>query len=349
MPWIAPVAAGAAMLGGSAIGAISKAGSDAQAKELIQKAVAQYDQIGVPPAESMQIILEELRNTGQMTPQLEQTFQQVDTEMKNISADPRGQEAQYQALQELEDLGMSGGMSLTDKAVLEDTMGDIDARGRGAREAINTSLKARGAYGSGAELAFKLQAQQGDSQLAHEAGLASAGKAEDRALQAIIAAGEMGGNLRNQDFSEKAKIAAAQDEINRFNAANRQTVAGANVNRQNTATDYNVRNDQRIADTNTQNRNANAVRNADLKQQEFENKMSLASGKANAYTGQANQVTQAGKDSAAMWGKVGQGVGQIATSLGDAGKVQPQGSTVIRNDSSVDRRYLGDDEERAYV
>lgn len=337
------------MLGGSAIGAISKAGSDAQARDLIQKAVDQYNEIGVPPAESMQIIMEELRNTGQMTPQLEQTFQQADSEMKNLSLDPRGREAEYEALQHLEDLGMSGGMTLTDKAQLEDTLGGIDARGRGAREAISTSLKSRGAYGSGSELASKLQAQQADSQQAHATGLATAGKAEDRALEAIIAAGEMGGNVRNADFNEQAKIASAQDEINRFNAANRQTVSGANVNRQNTAIDYNTKNAQRLSDTNTENRNANAVRNADLKQQEYENKLKLAAGKANAYTGQATQVAQAGKDNAAMWGKTAQGVGQIATTLGDAGKVQPTNSTVIRNDSSVDRRYLGDDEERAYA
>lgn len=334
-----------APIAGGIIGAITKADSDAQARALIQKAVEQYDGIGVPPAEAMRVITEQLRSTGQMTPQLEQTFQQADSEYKNIQTDHRGREAQYDALQQLEDLGHNGGMTLTDQANLEKTLGGIDTKARGAREAISSSLKARGAYGSGAELAAKLQGQQADSQLAHETGLATAASARDRALEAIMHAGEMGGNIDNQDFNQKAKIAAAQDEINRFNAANRQAVAGSNVNRGNTATDYNVRNTQRIADTNTQNNNANSVRNAELTQQQYENQLKLAGAKANAYTGQANQVTDAGKTSGAMWGGVGQGTGQIAASIGDAGKrtatgtISPTGGSATNDDDAYKKAF----------
>jgi hypothetical protein len=353
LPALAVGAVAAPIIGGI-IGAISKSDSDAQARALIQKAVAEYDKIGIPPADAMKVITEQLRSTGQMTPQLEQTFQQADSEMNGVTTDPRGKEAQYAALQQLEDLGHNGGLTLTDEANLEHTLGGIDTKARGAREAINSSLKARGAYGSGAELAAKLQGQQADSQLAHEAGLATAGKAQDRALQSIISAGEMGSNIDTQDFNQKAKIAAAQDEINRFNAANRQNVAGSNVNRTNTAQDYNIKNAQRIADTNTQNNNANAVRNAELLQQQYENQLKLASGKANAYTGQANQVTDAGKTSGAMWGGVGQGVGQIAASIGDAGKRTATGSPSPSEGTAADTpvRYYGDPDEenkRAYA
>lgn len=352
-----PLTAGAAIGGpiiGGIIGAISKADSDAQARELIQKAVAEYDKIGVPSSDAMKVITEHLRSTGQMTPELEQTFQQADSEYKNIQTDPRNRAAQYDALQQLQDLGDEGGMTLTDRANLENTLGGIDTKARGAREAISSSLKARGAYGSGAELAAKLQGQQADSQMAHQAGLDTAASARDRALQAIISAGEMGGNIENSDFAEKSKIAAAQDEINRFNAQNRQSVSGQNVNRANTAQTYNVTNAQRIADTNTQNDNASAVRNADLLQQQYEDQMKLASAKANAYTGQANQVSTSGKESAGMWGNVGQGVGKIGASLADAQSKTPPPSTLsiapITNSSSVDPRYLNpDDEERQYA
>jgi hypothetical protein len=122
------------------------------------------------------------------------------------------------------------------------------------------------------------------------------------------------------------------------------------VNRTNTAQDYNVRNTQRIADTNTQNNNANAVRNAELLQQQYENQLQLASAKANAYTGQANQVTKAGQTSGAMWGGVGQGVGQIAASLGDAGKRTASGTPNPSAGTAADTpiRYYGTDpdEER---
>jgi carbamoylphosphate synthase small subunit len=181
-----PLTAGAiaAPIAGGIIGAISKSNSDAQARQLIQQAVDQYNAIGIPAVDAMKVITEQLRSTGQMTPQLEQTFQQADSEMNGVTTDPRGKEAQYAALQQLEDLGNNGGMTLTDQANLEHTLGGIDTKARGAREAINSSLKARGAYGSGAELAAKLQGQQADNQMEHEAGLNTAASARDRACRA---------------------------------------------------------------------------------------------------------------------------------------------------------------------
>lgn len=348
MPWIAPVIGGLATLGGAAIGAGAQAGANAQSREMIQKAVDYYNNLGVPPAESMKVIMEDLKNAGMLTPELEQTVSQMDTEMKGISTDPRSKEAQFKALSELEDLGM-GGMRLSDQAALEGALGEAATKERGAREAINASLRGRGAYGSGAELAAKLAATQDAATTGHKAAVDTAAHASDRALQAIIQAGEMGGDIRNTDFNEQRAIAQAQDEINRFNAANKAETIRRNTDRTNAAQEYNVKNAQRISDENVGNRNANAVRNSDLLQREYENQLQKASGVANAYTGQANQVAKEGAAQAATWGKVGQGVGQIATSIGKSTNGTPTTTTTAAPYSGTDRRYTNPDEEERYT
>ncbi len=47
--------------------------------------------------------------------------------------------------------------------------------------------------------------------------------------------GQLGGQMRSQDFGEQSSKAQAQDAISRFNAANSQSVQGQNVATKNTA------------------------------------------------------------------------------------------------------------------
>jgi len=51
-------------------------------------------------------------------------------------------------------------------------------------------------------------------------------QAQSRALQALMQGGQLGGQIRQQDFGEQSEKAQAQDAINRFNTANRQQVSG---------------------------------------------------------------------------------------------------------------------------
>ena len=142
--------------------------------------------------------------------------------MEGVSTDPRLKQAQLAALASMQEIGTSGGLTAADKAQLSRVQGDVAQADRGRREAILQRMSARGMGGSGMELLAQLQSSQGATDRASQAGLDISGMAQQRALQALNQAGGMAGGIRGQDFGEQSQIAAAQDAISKFNAANTQ-------------------------------------------------------------------------------------------------------------------------------
>lgn len=153
-------------------------------------------------------------------PRLADVALQDRSEMFNVTTDPRLREAQMGALDALGGIASSGGMTLTDEANLAKLQGEVSAADRGRREAILQNMQMRGQGGSGLELLAQLQSAQDATTDASAGSRDIAAMAQDRALQAIMQQGAMGGQIRGQEFSEQADIAKAQDIINAFNAGN---------------------------------------------------------------------------------------------------------------------------------
>jgi hypothetical protein len=123
-------------------------------------------------------------------------------------------------------------------------------------------MQMRGQGGSGLELLAQLQSGQAATTDASQASMDTAGMAQDRALQAMIQQGQLGGQIRGQDFGEQADIAKAQDIINAFNTGNLQQGSQFNANTFNRGQEFNVGNSlqtqgQNIANT-MQNQQFNA-------------------------------------------------------------------------------------------
>lgn len=186
-------------VGSSAVSAGLKNMSQDQARDILLRAQNAYGEVDVPTLEQL--------TADALGP----------SDLEGYTPDPRYQEAQLRALSRLQELG-NGGMSGQDQATLNAAMGKV-ARTEGAgRNAIRNDMAARGTLGSGAELAMALDNNQNASDRAHQAGLDVAGRAQQRALDAIMSGGNLAGDLRGQDFSEKERIAAAKDAIKKFNA-----------------------------------------------------------------------------------------------------------------------------------
>jgi hypothetical protein len=318
---IAPIL-GAALIGGGAnilggiLGNAAQGRATASAQAIYERNVKDLEAIGIPSVEAMRLVMEDLKSQGQWTPELEASVNLGESQMGGITTDPLYREAQQKALSKLQEIGDSGGMLLEDRANLERTQGNIAADQRGAREAILQGAQQRGGYGSGTALAAQLMNQQAGATQAHQAGLDINAQAQKRALEAIQQGGNLAGSLRGQEFGEKERIAQAQDEIARWNAANQQAVRSSNTNLQNQAAQYNLNNAQRIADTNVQQRNAANQYNSQLYQQEFQNKMTKQGAIGNARNGQAQGELAKGQQEAAMWTGIGSGVGQAAGAYG---------------------------------
>jgi len=240
----AGIAAGAGALF-SLIGNLFGAGDRAAAEELRKKAMAQYN-----------IEL----------PSVEEIHQQA------LQADPRLRQAEMDAVGELQDVGTSGGLRLSDRSRLNQVQGDASARERGQREAIQQNAAARGLSGSGMEYAATLQAQQSGADRERQAGLTIAGQAQDASLQAIRDAAGLAGQVRGEDFREGQYNREAGFRENAFNVGQHQ--------------------------------------------QQFQNSFQLANARAQGYGNQADAKEGRARDTAQVWGGVGQAVGQGAATVG---------------------------------
>lgn len=201
---------------------------------------------------------------------------QGQSEMQNIQIDPNVKNAQMNALQGLTDIYSQGGMSAIDRARLAEIQSAQQSVDRGQREAILQSQAMRGMGASGNTLAALLQGQQGSANAANMQALDVNAQAQQRALEAMMNAGQFGTQLNTQQFGQQAQQAQAQDAISRFNMEN-----------QNAARERNLGVRQGLIATNTGARNAARQGNTDLRNQAMGQNVDLRN-QANYY----NRVTR---------------------------------------------------------
>lgn len=236
-----------------------------------------YADLSLPNVEDMQVELEQLVQQGVITPEQAQAALVNRSAMSDVQTDPALKQAQLDALASLQDIGQ-GGMTAMDRASLNEMQNQEAARSRGAREAILQNAQARGAGGSGMEILAQLQNSQDSATRANQSGLDIAGMSQQRALEALQAAGTSAGNIRGQDFNEAAQKAQAQDAISKFNAQNQQQVNMANTTANNSAQAMNLANKQSVADQNVGLRNQQEQYNKQLVQQNYDNELKKRGG-----------------------------------------------------------------------
>ena len=316
MPW-APIIGGVASLASGIIGANSASDDREAAAQQRAEAVKQFLSIAVPDPEQQKVELARYVQTGRLSPELEQTFQQKQTELGGIVLDPTSRLAEQTALQKMIDVANAGGMDAESKAKLQEAVNAANTNEQGQRQAIMQNFAQRGMSGSGAELAAELSASQGSQNRAAQVGTQSAADAEQRALEALIASANMGSTLHAQDYAQAADAARAQDLINQFNVRNSQAVAGANVDRSNQAQAANLAAQQSVSNANTGIANQEEMYNKGLRQQQFQNQITRAGGASgqlqNAAAGNENSANR----TAGTWAGIGNAISQGAAAYGN--------------------------------
>lgn len=241
------------------------------------------------------------------------------TSFDKIALDPRLAGSQYSALDALNAIVKGGGMNAQEKADLARVQSEVAQADRGRREAILQNLGARGMSGSGMELLSQLQSNQAATDRASQSGLDIAGQAQQRALQAIMNQGNLAGNMQGQAFSQQAQRAAAQDAINKFNtdaantfalqqaqgaynagAGNRNAMMDArqfNAAAANEAAKFGQGNRQNVSNMNVEARNT-------VPQQNFQNQITLAQGRAGGEQPAINYYTGVGDRKAKERGNI---------------------------------------------
>jgi hypothetical protein len=155
-----------------------------------------------------------------------QYLQQSD--LAKVSTDPRYKDAQLAALQSLEERSKTG-LTAQDEADIYKLQRNVSTQNRGRMGAIQNNMAVRGMSGSGMDALMQLQANQDATDREALAAMEKAGQSQNMKLSATQQLGQMGTQLRNQDFGEQAQKAQAADAISRFNTSTRNTALG-NVN-----------------------------------------------------------------------------------------------------------------------
>jgi len=239
---------------------------------------------------------------------LEQLIQQQDTRLSDVQVDPRLQADQMSALEQISGLA-SGQVKSGDLAAFELARRNAAGEAQAKQGQILQEMQARGQGGSGAELLARLQSAQSGADRLSEAQMQEAQAMQNARMQALQQQANMAGQIRGQDYGEQSNLARARDTINQFNTQNSQNVQGRNVSSQNQAQLQNLANRQNIANANVDTANKQQAANKQLLQQQFQNQLGLAQGRAAQYSNQADASTAQAGQTAGMWGGIGQGVG----------------------------------------
>lgn len=312
MPWLI---AAAAPIVTSAIGQAMSQGDKDKASALQAQGLAGIQKLQAPTADDLKVALQQYKLTGQMSPELQSIINLGPSEMAKVGTNPALMQAQMSALSKLQQMG-NGGFNPQDLAALAKIQNQAAGQGQAQQASALQAMQQRGIGGGGNELAARLAAAQGASNQVSQAGMDVQSQAAQRALQAIMQSGQLGGQIRGQDFSEQSQKAQAQDLISRFNAANQQNVMGQNVGARNQAQYYNLGNAQNISNMNTGVANQQATMNAQAKQQAYMDALQKASAMYGGQQTAANQaLTRAGQDQG-MWSGIGQGIGTAAQGYG---------------------------------
>lgn len=268
---------------------------------------------------------------GQMTPAQAQAAIQQQSSMAGVQVDPTAAAAQLKALTQLQQVASSGGLTNADKAQINQIQQQVGMQNKARQGAVLDQAQQRGIGGSGLSLAAQLSGEQSANVAASDASNNVAEDAQNRALQAMGASGNLGGQIQQQNFNEDATKANAQDIINRFNAGNLQTTNEANAQRQQQAGGENFQTANTIAGNNTGIQNAQALLplNTAVTQGQLNNQYAknlagglTAAGEAAQKAGTAQSTTSGnmlGVAGKAVGGAIGSGIKAYDTSGGDWG------------------------------
>jgi hypothetical protein len=313
------VAAIAAPIIGGIFGSINSAQDRARAEYLMQQALEEIRSVGAPPDLAKALILEKFEQAGMLTPELEQDINLGLSKVGQIQEDPSLRDAQMGALEALTKRGKTG-LTPEDRAAYNEIRQRVAADSEGKRQQILQNFMARGQGGSGAELAAQLSASQSGADRMSAEGDRISADASKRALEAMMSSGQLGGQIRGQDFDINRTKASAEDEIAKFNTANAISRQSRNIAARNNAQQYNLAEKQRIQDANIQMRNNELARQADARRNYWLDQLSAAQGRASSYGTGANFAANQGAATAKQWQGIGAGVGAGAGAIYSAGE-----------------------------
>jgi hypothetical protein len=209
---------------------------------------------------------------------------------ETLSEDPVLRSQQLSILNKMAGLSETG-LTDVDAAGFDKARELGNQEARAGRESALRDAQMRGVGGSGLEFALREAGNQSGAEMARKSGMDQAAETAKSRAAYIKAFGDMTGQVRDQDYRTEN---ANKGIINQFNMANTQGRNAANQN-------------------NVDSRNSAFQYNQNLKDKNFNNQMSRATGQMNLNNQQTDvsiaEAEQKRKRNAALTGIAGAGVG----------------------------------------
>jgi hypothetical protein len=253
-----PLIGAGVSLGGSILGAFRARGESRKAAQLQQEIQQMLDQgIDIPTIEQLMKRYEDAGFVGSLRDQLDlETAETLGlSAFEDISVDPRLKDAQMDALGALQMRGEMG-LTPTEQAELNALRRSAAGTAQAQSASVLQDMAQRGNLDSGMQLAAQLSAGQNAAQQQSAEQDRMAAMAFQQALQSLQGAGELGGNIRGQEFGEQATIAGKRDAIDQFNLENRRDIAARNIAARNQAAERDLGIQQSLEAQRAANRNA---------------------------------------------------------------------------------------------
>lgn len=326
-PMGAGIGAGIGALAGGGLTALFGDGSEDNEKAMKMREDLLRQIAAIPEPQLQKLTYERYKQAGVFTPEMEKAIEQGPSAYENIKVNPKYNQVQLSALEDLVNRGRTG-LSLSDRAALADIQENQARQQQAAMQGILQNRQMRGVAGGGDELSAALQSAQASANEGARAQRQQAAQAQQAALAAMSQAGGMATNLRSQDFGEQEKMAQARDELNRFNTRARQDVQQRNVASGNQAQQYNLNTAQDVANKNTGVGNQEMYYNqVQLPQSQYENSLKKYGIQSGAVNNVAGQLQQQAAAQAAGTQQMIQGLGQAGVAAAGMYKNLPKTST----------------------
>lgn len=315
------IAAVAAPVVGGVAGQAMSSGDKKKAAAAQQAAIAELTSIGIPAVEAQQIVLENPRLVYEYMPELE-TMQTVGpTELRDVESqlDPATKSAMQNLLSKYTQKSEEG-FTQNEMADIRRMQSEAGKAEQARQGQIMQQMAARGAGGSGQELAARMLSSQSAANAEQQQADVLRQDVYRNALASMAAGGDLASKMREQEYGIKSDAAKAQDVINQFKANLATGVQQRNVAAKNTAQETRERLRQDLETKRADTANVQETTNKNLYQRDFENRLNKAQGIAGARLGQAaGYQAQAAATQQGM-ANIGSGVGQGLGAL--SGKVK---------------------------
>ncbi len=302
----------------------------------VQQYLEQLQNLDMPRYEDLKLALQRYAAGEQLTPDQLTALQDVDSEVQKITQDKQAKETQLNALAAMK-ARARGGLTLQDKADLLQAQREIDRQQSGVQKSIVQNMAARGQGGSGMELAARLQSVQTGAQQASQNSLATAGRAQNAAMQSLKDSASLGRQMGQDQLDFDMMKAKAADETRRSNLERLQASMQYNIGNKNNAKVYNQNRANTVADRNVDISNSEQKHNKDLLVQDYQNQANRLGGIYGIKQGQTQAGVDRAKDEyAGVMGSLN-AIGGLAGGMNANKQTNvAQQPTVIENDDEQD-------------